>query len=94
MFLSLINFISSEGFTDNKLIKDFSEILLLNIHPNARKRLSFDDTKKKYNKLFSLDVSVVGYESILNNFDKKIFVNKAIKESTHQEKLTPDVLKK
>ena len=33
-------------------------------------------------------------ESLLNNFDKKIFVNKAIKESIQQEKLTPDVLKK
>jgi serine/threonine protein kinase len=93
MFLCLINFISNDGFTDNKLIKEFSEILLLNIHPNAAKRLSFDDTKKKYNKLFSLDVSVVGYESVLNNFDKKIFSNKMIKESMQQEKLTPDVLK-
>ena len=93
MFLLLISYISSDGFTDNKLIKEFSEILLLNIHPNAKKRLSFDDTKKKYNKLFSLDVSVVGYESVLNNFDKKIFSNKAIKESIQQEKLKPDVLK-
>ena len=93
MFLCLINFISYSGFTDNKLIKEFSEILLLNIHPNVGKRLSFDDTKKMYNKLFSLDISVDGYESVLNNFDKKIFSNKVIKESTQQEKLTPDVLK-
>ena len=49
MFLCLINFISYSGFTDNKLIKEFSEILLLNIHPNVGKRLSFDDTKKMYN---------------------------------------------
>jgi serine/threonine protein kinase len=94
MFLCLINFISYDGFTDNKLIKEFSELLLLNIHPNAARRLSFDETKKRYKKLFSLDVSVDGYENLLNNFDKKIFVNKAIKESMQQEKLTPDVLKK
>lgn len=93
MFLCLINFISYSGFTDNKLIKEFSEILLLNIHPNVTKRLSFDDTKKRYNKLFSLDISIDGYESVLNNFDKKIFSNKVIKESMQQEKLTPDVLK-
>ena len=93
MFLCLINFISYSGFTDNKLIKEFSEILLLNIHPNVGKRLSFDDTKKRYNKLFSLDISVDGYESVLNNFDKKIFSNKVLKESMQQEKLTPDVLK-
>jgi hypothetical protein len=93
MFLSLIHFMSSEGFTDNKLIKDFSEILLLNIHPNAVRRLSFDDTKKRYKKIFSLDVSVVGYESVLNNFDKKVFANKVITESIQQEKLMPGVLK-
>ena len=94
LFLSMISCISYEGFTDNKLIKDFSEILLLNIHPNAAKRLSFDDTKTKYKNIFSLDESIAGYESVLNNFDKKIFVDKAIKESMQQEKLIPDVLKK
>ena len=66
MFLCLINFISYDGFTDNKLIKEFSELLLLNIHPNAARRLSFDETKKRYKKLFSLDVSVDGYENLLN----------------------------
>ena len=94
LFLSMINCISYEGFTDNKLIKDFSEILLLNIHPNAAKRLSFDDTKKRYKNIFSLDESIAGYESVVNNFDKKIFADKAIKESMQQEKLIPDVLKK
>ena len=94
MFLSLINFISYDGFTDNKLIKDFSEILLLNIHPNAKKRLSFEETKNKYNKLFFLDISIVGYNGILNNFDKKMFSDRAIKESMQQEILTPDVLNK
>jgi serine/threonine protein kinase len=93
MFLCLVNFISYNGFTDNKLIKEFSELLLLNIHPNASRRLSFDETKKRYKKLFSLDVSVDRYESLVNNFDKKIFVNKVMKESIQQEKLTLDVLK-
>lgn len=94
LFLSLIHCISYEGFTDNKLIKNFTEILLLNIHPNAAKRLSFDDTKARYKKIFSLDVSVDGYESVLNNFNKKIFKDKVIKGSMQQDKLTPDVLKK
>ena len=94
MFLTMLSTISSKGFTDNNLIKNFSELLLLNIHPNAAKRLSFDDTKKMYKNIFSLDESIAGYESVLNNFDKKIFVDKAIKESMQQEKLIPDVLKK
>ena len=94
LFLSIINCISNEGFTDNNLIKNFSELLLLNIHPNAAKRLSFDDTKKMYNKIFLLDESVAGYESLLNNFNKNIFTDKVIKETMQQEKLNPDVLKK
>lgn len=92
-FLSTINSISSEGFTDNSLIKNFSELLLLNIHPNVAKRLSFDDTKKVYKKIFKLESSVTEHKSILNNFDKKMFVDKAIEESVQQEKLNPDVLK-
>ncbi len=77
LFLSIINCMSNEGFTDNKLIKNFSELLLLNIHPNAAKRLSFDDTKKMYKNIFLLDESIAGYESLLNNFDKKVFADKA-----------------
>jgi len=94
LFLCIINNISSKGFTNNNLIKNFSELLLLNIHPNVAKRLSFDDTKKMYNKLFLLDTSLVEHKSLLNNFDKKIFVDKVIKESVQQEKIIPDVLKK
>ena len=47
-----------------------------------------------YNKIFLLDESVAGYESLLNNFNKNIFADKVIKESMQQEKLNPDVLKK
>jgi hypothetical protein len=66
--------------------------LLLNIHPNVAKRLSFDDTKKMYNKIFLLDTSIDEHESLLNNFDKNIFADKVIKETMQQEKLNPDVL--
>lgn len=92
-FLSTIHSISSEGFTDNSLIKNFSELLLLNIHPNVAKRLSFDDTKKVYKKIFKLESSVTEHKSTLNNFDKKMFADKVIEESIQQEKLTHDVLK-
>ena len=94
MFLNIINFISQNGFTDNKLINEFSQLLLLNLHPDAKKRLSFDETKKRYNALFSLDDSIEGYENILKNFDKKYFSESALKETIHQEKITPIVMKK
>jgi serine/threonine protein kinase len=95
MFLNLINFISSDGFTDNKLMIDFSMTLLLNIHPDGRKRLTFDETKKRYNKIFSVNETVTGYKKLLDNFNHKIFNDKTIRETMQQEKLTPvEVVKK
>jgi hypothetical protein len=95
MFLNLINFISSDGFTDNKLMIDFSMTLLLNIHPDSRKRLTFDETKKRYNKIFSVNETVTGYKKLLDNFNHKIFNDKTIRETMQQEKLTPvEVVKK
>jgi hypothetical protein len=47
-----------------------------------------------YNKIFLLDTSVDEHESLLNNFDKKIFADKVINDTMQQEKLNPDVLKK
>jgi hypothetical protein len=94
MLLCLIGYISHDGFTENQLIMEFSQLLLRNIHPNASKRLSFDETKKRYNKLFSLDISVVGYENVLHNFDKKIFSDRLLKESMQQEKVNLGVLNK
>jgi serine/threonine protein kinase len=89
MFLNLINFISSDGFTDNKLTIEFSMTLLLNIHPDGRKRLTYDETKKRYNKIFSVNETLVGYKKLLDNFNNKIFNDKTIRETMRQEKLTP-----
>jgi serine/threonine protein kinase len=89
MFLNLINFISSDRFTDNKLIIEFSMILLLNIHPDGRKRLTFDETKNRYNKIFSVNETLVGYKKLLDNFNIKIFNDNTIRETMQQEKLTP-----
>ena len=47
-----------------------------------------------YNKIFLLDESIAEHKSLLNNFDKKIFVDKVLKDTMQQEKLNPDVLKK
>jgi serine/threonine protein kinase len=95
MFLNLINFISSDGFTDNKLIVEFSKTLLFNIHPDGRKRLTLDETRKRYNKIFSVNETVAGYKKLLDNFNDKIFNDKTIRETIQQEKLTPvEVVKK
>lgn len=89
MFLNLINFISSDGFTNNKLIIEFSKILLSNIHPDGKKRLTFDETRNRYNKIFSVNETVIGYKKLLDNFNEKLFNDRTVNETIQQEKLTP-----
>jgi serine/threonine protein kinase len=89
MFLNMIGFMSGDGYTDNKLLIEFSKLLLMNFHPDGRKRLSFEETNKRYNELFSANETIGGYKKLLFNFNDKKFHDKTIKETKQQEKLTP-----
>ena len=93
MFLNIIGFISGDGFTDNKLIIEFSKLLLMNFHPDGKKRLSFEETKKQYDQIFSVNETLGGYKRLLFNFNHKKFHDKTIKETKQQEKQTPVAMK-
>lgn len=93
MFLNMIGFMSGDGFTDNKLIIEFSKLLLMNFHPDGKKRLSFEETKKRYDQIFSVNETLGGYKRLLFNFNDKKFHDKTIKETKQQEKLTPVAMK-
>jgi serine/threonine protein kinase len=93
MFLNIIGFISGDGFTNNKLIIEFSKLLLMNFHPDGKKRLSFEETKKYYDQIFSVNETLGGYKRLLFNFNDKKFHDKTIKETKQQEKLTPVAMK-
>lgn len=89
MFLCFILFISFNGFTNNKLLIEFSKLLLLNFHPNPTKRLGFSEAKKKYDSIFNVNESTYGYKKLLMNFNHNLFVSKTIAESIHEVKMTP-----
>jgi len=93
MFLNIIGFMSGDGFTDNKLLIEFSKLLLTNFHPDGKKRLSFEETKKRYDQMFSVNETLGGYKRLLFNFNDKKFQDKTIKETKQQEKLTPVAMK-
>jgi len=93
MFLNMIGFMSGDGFTNNKLIIEFSKLLLMNFHPDGKKRLSFEETKKYYDQIFSVNETLGGYKRLLFNFNDKKFHDKTIKETKQQEKLTPVAMK-
>ena len=91
MFLCFIQFISLGGFIHNKLIIEFSKVLLLNFHPNPEKRLSFDETKKKYNAIFNVDETTQSYKKLLHNFNRGLFVSKTQAETMKEDKMTPSL---
>jgi serine/threonine protein kinase len=91
MFLCFIQFISLGGFIHNKLIVEFSKLLLLNFHPNPEKRLSFDETKKKYNAMFNVDETTQSYKKLLHNFNRGLFVSKTQAETMKEDKMTPSL---
>jgi serine/threonine protein kinase len=91
MFLCFIQFISFHGFIHNKLIIEFSKVLLLNFHPNPEKRLSFDETKKKYNAIFNVDETTQSYKKLLHNFNRGLFVSKTQAETMKEDKMTPSL---
>ena len=91
MFLCFIQFISLSGFIHNKLIVEFSKVLLLNFHPNPEKRLSFDETKKKYNAIFNVDETTQSYKKLLHNFNRGLFLSKTQAETMKEDKMTPSL---
>lgn len=91
MFLCFIQFISFHGFIHNKLIIEFSKVLLLNFHPNPEKRLNFDETKKKYNAIFNVDETTQSYKKLLHNFNRDLFIRKTQAETMNEDKMTPSL---
>ena len=91
MFLCFIKFISLYGFIHNKLIIEFSKILVLNFHPNPEKRLSFDETKRRYHSIFSVDETMQSYKKLVQNFNRGLFTSKVYEETMKEDKMTPSI---
>lgn len=49
LFLKFISYFSVEGYVDNPFIVFLSELLLNNIHPNPKSRLSVENTIQTFN---------------------------------------------
>ena len=80
---------SLSGFIHNKLVIEFSKVLLLNFHPNPEKRLTFDETKKKYNAIFNVDETTQSYKKLLDNFNRGLFVSRTSSETMKEDMMTP-----
>ena len=81
LYLRIYEYFFPVGFHKNKLLINFSQLLLLNINPNPNKRLTINETIKRFTELFYMDGSVDNYIEILLQMDyDKDITTKKIKE--------------
>lgn len=81
MFLRLLTLLFPTDDHKNKLVILFSQILLMNIHPNPNRRLTIQDSQNRFNDIFMMDGDVEGYLNLARNFESsKINTTRRIKE--------------
>ena len=73
-YLQILEFISSNGFTNNHLIIQYVELLLSNVHPDPARRKTVGDTKRVFTDLFYMNKNVDTYDNIMQNFSIDAFV--------------------
>jgi serine/threonine protein kinase len=74
-YLQTLEFISSEkGFTNNHLVIDYVELLLMNVHPDPARRKTVSDTKRAFTDLFYMNKNVETYDNLVENFNVNAFV--------------------
>ena len=81
MYLKFIYFININGYSENKFIIHFSELLLENIDPNPEKRNSLVNTVQKFNGFLSQDIykGIKIFKDLKKNFiDEKKDIDKVL----------------
>jgi serine/threonine protein kinase len=87
IYLRIIALLFPNDEHKNTLIILFSQLLLLNIHPDPRKRLSIEETLRRFGDIFYLDDDVESYVNLSRNFiDNKINTTRRIEEDINNLK--------
>jgi len=73
-YLQILNFIYSGGFTNNNLIIQYVELLLVNVHPDPERRKTVGQTKQLFTDLFYMNKNLDTYNNIVQNFNVDAFV--------------------
>ena len=69
LYLKYLGYMFFDGFTDNELIINISQLFLINIHPNPLMRVNPVNSKKQINNLLYMDNSCKSYKKIIDNFN-------------------------
>lgn len=81
MFLRILTLLFPTDDHKNNFVILFSQILLMNIHPNPSRRLTIQESQHKFNDIFMMDGDVEGYLNLAKNFESsKINTTKRIEQ--------------
>jgi hypothetical protein len=83
-YLQFFGFISETGFTNNHLIIQYVQLLLMNVHPDPARRKTVGDTKRAFTDLFYMNERVETYDSLVENFNADAFFQNTTVLSSRQ----------
>ena len=69
LYLRIYEYFFPKGFHKNSLLIHFSQLLLTNINPDPKKRLTIKETIKRFTNLFYMEGEVSSYIELLSQID-------------------------
>jgi serine/threonine protein kinase len=95
LMMNLIYLLNFNGFGENNLIIDFSQLMLINIHPDYKRRLSIEDTIKKFNAFTYRDgiISDSNFGNLVENISTNMseFIKELRLNTQYLKKLTANL---
>jgi serine/threonine protein kinase len=92
LMMNLLYLLNFNGFRENKLITDFSQLLVTNIHPNYRKRMSIQETINQFSAITYRDgiINDSHFSELVNtiNTNMKDFIKTLQLNTKHFKQLT------
>ena len=67
-YLKLLYYLNLDGYTDNLFVLAFSQILIMNIHPNPNRRMTIHETREKFDNMLIENYQINDYEELIQNF--------------------------
>jgi serine/threonine protein kinase len=92
IMMNLLYLLNFDGFRDNKLMVDFSQLLITNIHPNYRKRLTIQETIDQFSTITYRDgiIHDSHFADLVNTINLKMndFIKTLQLSTKHFKRLT------
>ena len=92
IMMNLLYLLNFDGFRENKLMVDFSQLLVTNIHPNYKRRMSIQDTTSRFSAITYRDgiINDSHFADLVNtiNMNMSDFIKTLQLSTKHFKRLT------